>query len=83
MTVTPGSLELGIERGTIVAVTWYHEHFNWMWKFFFFGVAGKLVILLEICLLYMYEGIPWTKLTTYSVLQNFDQWRRVKRSEGE
>ena len=30
-----------------------------------------------------YEGILWTKCTTYSVLQDFDQWRRVKRSEGE
>ena len=33
MIVTPGSLELGIERRIAVAVTWYHEHFNWMWKF--------------------------------------------------
>ena len=31
----------------------------------------------------LYEGILWTKFTTYSVLQDFDQWRRVKRSEGE
>ena len=31
----------------------------------------------------IYEGILWTKCTTYSVLQDFDQWRRVKRSEGE
>ena len=30
-----------------------------------------------------YEGILWTKFTTYSKLQNFDQWGRVKRSEGE
>ena len=30
-----------------------------------------------------YEGILWTKCTTYSVLQEFDQWRRVKKSEGE
>ena len=30
-----------------------------------------------------YEGILWTKCTTYSVLQDFDQWRRVERSEGE
>ena len=30
-----------------------------------------------------YEGILWTKFTTYSKLQNFNQWGRVKRSEGE
>ena len=32
---------------------------------------------------FVYEGILWTKCTTYSVLQDFDQWRRVKRSEGK
>jgi hypothetical protein len=30
-----------------------------------------------------YEGILWTKFITYCVLQNFDQWGRVKRSEEE